>query len=231
MAALERLAHENFEGFRSDLERHGIDCDLELTGDLSVALEPHELDWLEEGAELLQRFGHEHELFDTDAMQAEVASPMYLGGLWDKTDAGLLDPGKLAVGLADAARAAGVRVNERSRVTGLRESGERVAVRTAGGVVLARRVLLATSAYPPLLRTIRRYVAPIYDYAIMTEPLTPAQRRRSAGAAARASATARTSSITTAYRPTTGFSGAATTPCTATAGRSARTSTTTRRRS
>jgi glycine/D-amino acid oxidase-like deaminating enzyme len=37
-------------------------------------------------------------------------------------------------------------------------------------------VLLATSAYPPLLRAIRRYVAPVYDYVLMTEPLSAAQR-------------------------------------------------------
>jgi glycine/D-amino acid oxidase-like deaminating enzyme len=176
MPVLERLAHENFEGFRADLDRHGVDCDLELTGELAVALEPHELDWFEEGAELLRRFGHEYEVFDAEAMRAEVASPTYLGGFWDKTDAGLLDPGKLAVGLAAAARAAGARIHERSRVTGLRDAAGRVAVHTAAGAVLARRVLIATSAYPPLLRSIRRYVAPIYDYALVTEPLTPAQR-------------------------------------------------------
>jgi glycine/D-amino acid oxidase-like deaminating enzyme len=36
-------------------------------------------------------------------------------------------------------------------------------------------VLLATSAFPPLLREIRRYVVPVYDYALVTEPLTAAQ--------------------------------------------------------
>ena len=40
----------------------------------------------------------------------------------------------------------------------------------------ARRVLLATSAYPPLLRAIRRYVVPVYDYVLVTEPLSAAQR-------------------------------------------------------
>ena len=51
-----------------------------------------------------------------------------------------------------------------------------MSVSTEGGVVQARLVLLATSAYPPLLRAIRRYIAPVYDYALMTEPLEPAQR-------------------------------------------------------
>ena len=42
---------------------------------------------------------------------------------------------------------------------------------TAAGRVRARKVLLATSAYPPLLREIGRYVVPVYDYALVTEPV------------------------------------------------------------
>ena len=45
-----------------------------------------------------------------------------------------------------------------------------------GGAVGARRVLLATGAFPPLLRALRAYVAPVYDYVLVTEPLTAAQR-------------------------------------------------------
>ena len=42
---------------------------------------------------------------------------------------------------------------------------------TAQGRVQARKVLLATSAYPPLLRAIKHYVVPVYDYALVTEPV------------------------------------------------------------
>jgi glycine/D-amino acid oxidase-like deaminating enzyme len=37
-------------------------------------------------------------------------------------------------------------------------------------------VLLATSAYPPLVRAVRRYVVPVYDHVLVTEPLSAAQR-------------------------------------------------------
>jgi glycine/D-amino acid oxidase-like deaminating enzyme len=37
-------------------------------------------------------------------------------------------------------------------------------------------VLLATGAYPPLTRAIRRLVAPVYDYVLVTEPLSAARR-------------------------------------------------------
>ena len=175
MRELERLGHENFQGFVADIERLGIDCGLELTGDLAVALEPHEVGWLEEGAALLKRYGHEHELFDREAVRDEVASPTYLGGLWDKTDAALVDPGRLAVSLARAALAAGVRIHEGSPSTDIVDDAPAVRVRTPSGHVRARRVLLATSAYPPLLRAMRRYIAPVYDYVLMTEPLSREQ--------------------------------------------------------
>src|SRR5580700_6870574 len=49
-------------------------------------------------------------------------------------------------------------------------------VRTRDGVVRAGQVALATSAFPALLRRLRPYVVPVYDYVLMTEPLSAAQR-------------------------------------------------------
>ncbi|MHB1571714.1 MAG: NAD(P)/FAD-dependent oxidoreductase, partial [Solirubrobacteraceae bacterium] len=67
---------------------------------------------------------------------------------------------------------------ELSPARGLRPTADAgVEVRTDAGLVRARHVLLATSAYPPLLAAIRRYIAPVYDYALMTEPLTDEQWR------------------------------------------------------
>ncbi|HEY1596103.1 MAG TPA: FAD-binding oxidoreductase, partial [Thermoleophilaceae bacterium] len=82
---------------------------------------------------------------------------------------------KLADGLREAAIGLGVRIYEHTAVTGLRDTGETVEVRTQRGAIKARRVLLATSAYKPLLAQMKRYLAPVYDYALITEPLTEAQ--------------------------------------------------------
>jgi glycine/D-amino acid oxidase-like deaminating enzyme len=168
MPVLERLALENFDGLVADLGRYAIDCDFEATGDLLALTDPYQEPWLEEEAETLRRFGHEVTVFDAAAMQAEVASPTYLGGVWDHTGSGIVDPGKLAAGLREAALRAGVRVYEHSAVDHITESHD---VITALGRVRARRVLLATSAYPPLVRAIKRYVVPVYDYALVTEPV------------------------------------------------------------
>jgi glycine/D-amino acid oxidase-like deaminating enzyme len=52
-----------------------------------------------------------------------------------------------------------------------------VVARTLTGEVTARRVVLATSAFPPLVRAIRRYVVPVWDYVLVSEPLNQEQRR------------------------------------------------------
>jgi glycine/D-amino acid oxidase-like deaminating enzyme len=175
---LERLGRENLAGLVADVERHGIDCDLEPTGELTPSIAPYQDEWAAETAALYGRFGYDVEVFaDAAAMRAEVDSPLYRSGAWVKDAGGVLDPAKLAIGLFEAARRAGVRVHEGTAVESLEEDGDRVAVRAAGGTLSARRVLVGTSAYPSPVRGVRRYIAPVYDYALISEPLSPEQRQ------------------------------------------------------
>ncbi|MFL5817321.1 MAG: NAD(P)/FAD-dependent oxidoreductase [Conexibacter sp.] len=176
---LERLADENFNGMRDDVRAHGIDCGWEENGVLSPALEPHELAWLEEAMAEARRFGHEVELLDEPETRAEVNSPTYIGAVWSKSGGALVDPARLATGLLDAALRMGVRVHEHSAALRLHEPAgvrDAIDVETAGGRVRARRVLLGTSAFPPLLRRLRAYIAPVYDYVLTTEPLSAQQK-------------------------------------------------------
>jgi glycine/D-amino acid oxidase-like deaminating enzyme len=173
---LERLGLENFEALARDLEELGIDAELERTGDLVVALEPHELPDLPEEAQLMRRFGYEVELLDGKQVRREITSEKFLGGLWTRTGSALVHPGKLGDGLRGAAARAGVRIHEYSPARELHPAGAGVSFATDAGVVNARGALLATSAYPPLLGAIRRYIAPVYDYALVTEPLDSDRR-------------------------------------------------------
>ena len=178
IAPLERFADENFDGLRADLGAHDIECDYETPGVLTVALEPRELDDLQEEVELARRFGHDVQLLDGDAARAEVNSPTYRGAVWDRTGSALVHPGRLVDGLRAAAQRTGVRIHELSPVRKLGDNDSTaVAIRTEAGIVKAPKVLLATSAYPPLVNAVGHYIAPVYDYALMTEPLTDAQRR------------------------------------------------------
>jgi glycine/D-amino acid oxidase-like deaminating enzyme len=76
-----------------------------------------------------------------------------------------------------AALAAGVRIHEHTPALGIEPAGrDAVDVRAPGATIRARRVLLATSAYPPLLARLRRFIVPVYDYVLVTEPLSAAQK-------------------------------------------------------
>lgn len=170
---LAALGRRNLDELRAAVDRYGIDCELEATGELTVATEAYQVPALRDGA--AEADPHDHLTFlDRDAIRSEVASPTYQAGLWDHDGTVLVHPARLAWGLARACEEAGVRIHEHTPVTGLRSGPLRLD--TPGGVVRARQVALGTNVFPSLLRRLRLHVVPVYDYALMTEPLTVAQR-------------------------------------------------------
>ena len=170
-AVLERLGRENLEAIERTVARYAMDTDFERTGELSVAVEPHQVAWLEEHAA-----AGNGRLLSQDQVRAEVDSPTYLAG-YQADDTALVHPVKLVRELARVAEDLGVEVFEDSPVTRLAggRSGP-VDVVTDGGTVRADRVALGTNVFPALLRRHRAYTIPVYDYAVMTEPLTAEQR-------------------------------------------------------
>jgi glycine/D-amino acid oxidase-like deaminating enzyme len=180
MAQLEQLGRENFAAIKETMERHGIDAGFEETGELAFATEPYQAEWLPEIVETARRYGWRAEAWSAERARQEVHSPTYHGAAHLPDGRAVVDPARLAWGLAGAARACGVHIHERSPVTGLERDKAGLVARTHAGRVTARRAILATSAFPPLVRAIRRYVVPVYDYVLVTEPLSP-ERRDSLG--------------------------------------------------
>jgi glycine/D-amino acid oxidase-like deaminating enzyme len=84
-------------------------------------------------------------------------------------------PAKLAWGLAAAAERLGVELHEHSPAVRLRTTHDGVTIATRHGTVRAARAALATNAFPALLPALRLFTVPIYDYVLMTEPLSPEQ--------------------------------------------------------
>jgi glycine/D-amino acid oxidase-like deaminating enzyme len=160
LGTLHRLGNENHAGLLADLDALGIDAGYEPVGEISVAVAPWQAEELVEHADLLAELGEDVEVLDAAAMRAEVASPTYLCGVWHRSHGGLVDPARLAWGLLAAVRRAGARVHEHTPVTAVRDGGATVAVTGPHLHVRARRVLLATNAFPALVAPIRRAVAP-----------------------------------------------------------------------
>jgi len=173
---LERLGAANLDGILTTVEEHGIDCRPERTGELSVATAPHQVEELREACGLMAGHGLPARWLERDEVRARVDSPTYLAGVHDPEGTVMVEPARLAWGLRRACLAAGVTIHEGSAARDLERRGGRMVVRTTSGSVVADRVALATNAFPPLLRRLRLMTVPVYDYALVTEPLTAAQK-------------------------------------------------------
>jgi glycine/D-amino acid oxidase-like deaminating enzyme len=172
---IEQEGRDNFDAIGDTIAREGIDCSWEPSGTLIVATAPHAVPWCASAVASLTSFGYDAELLDRDAVRAEVGSPTYLAGFWKRTGSAQVDPARLAWGLAALAERLGAAIHEHTPAIAIEEDGDAVVVRTPLGRVRARRAILATNAFPPLAKEIRRYVLPVYDHVLMTEPLSADQ--------------------------------------------------------
>jgi glycine/D-amino acid oxidase-like deaminating enzyme len=170
---LNRLGMENLDEIERTIADNGWDCDFERTGTLSVAVEQHQV------ADLREAHNGVTELFlDTAEVRAQLNSPTYLAGLWSARSTGMVHPGKLVAELAKACAEAGVEIFENSPVRGIDSKSaddNEVVVETLQGSAYAKKVALATNAFPSLLKRFRLHTVPVYDYVLMTEPLSAQQ--------------------------------------------------------
>jgi glycine/D-amino acid oxidase-like deaminating enzyme len=175
---LEREGVENLDGLIAFTRAHGIDCDLEETGTLALADQPYQVDEFKAWADEAAAYGERVEFLDREAARAEVHSPLWHAGLYRLPGRDVLvDPAKLCRGIARVAHERGVRIHEGTAVRGLARRAGRVILTTANGAeVSATHVVVATSAYSGWLGRLGSTFVPVYDYALVTEPLTPDQR-------------------------------------------------------
>ena len=173
---LEREGIANLAGLVAFTRSEGIDCDLEETGGLDVADQAHQVDefraWVDEAA----AWGEHLEFLNREAIQAEVHSPRFLAALYRPPGRDvLLDPAKLVRGLARAAERRSVAIHEHSPVVAVERRAGGVVVRTAGGIVRADHVVVATSAYSGWFGRLSDHFVPVYDYVLVSAPLTTGQ--------------------------------------------------------
>jgi glycine/D-amino acid oxidase-like deaminating enzyme len=167
---LRRMGYENLDAIEQFVVEHGLDVEFERTGQLSVALEPHQVEWLGESTDPLV------ETLDAEAVQARIASPRFLGGDFSPKDNANVHPAKLAQELGRHAASIGVEIFEQTPVTKLSGDADGpLQFHTDRGTVTAERAALCTNVFPSLLKRYVFHTVPVYDYVLMTEPLTDEQ--------------------------------------------------------
>ncbi len=154
-----------------------IDCALEPTGQLHVALCPRHAARLGREAERLAALGFTAPLLDRAAVRRAVGTDAYHAAL--RLPGALLDPVRLLAGLARAAAARGVRLHEGVRVARVEPAPApgrdvRVVCEDPAGrttTLTAPRVVVATNAGLPGLGLLAGRVVPLRAHALVTAPL------------------------------------------------------------
>ena len=167
------LGRRNVDEMEAFFLHHKIDCDFERSGRLFVALTPDHVEEAKRAIETAREVGvTDIRLLNAQETQAEIHSPLYLGGL-HASGAGIVHPMKLVEGLKKTALQLGVRIFENSPIQEIR-SGQ---IMTSGGSVTAKKTILATDAYSHHLfpQLLQRFV-PLYDYILVSDPLTSQQQ-------------------------------------------------------
>lgn len=178
IAVLEQLGKENMKGFLATLERHKIDAHNTWGGELTVAIGPERVPDVRAEYELHREHGHNAAFLDEEAVRAEIDSPLFAAGCWNKNLSGTVHPALLAWGLKRAALDLGVRLHELTPMERVEREKGVLKVTTHDGTIRAKKVLLATNAFAAGDRRIKRRVAGIRDRIIATEPLSEEQLGR-----------------------------------------------------
>ena len=158
-----------------------VDCDLEAQGGLTIAATAGEWQTLRASGTALWAAGFPIELVEPGDLAAHLhlpPPPTFLGALYNPETV-LINPAKLARAmLAEAVRLGAILAPHTEVTSWQAEPGGGFVVETARGVVRARRLVLATNAWTPLLAgALRERVQPVRGQVFATVPAPPAFRR------------------------------------------------------
>jgi glycine/D-amino acid oxidase-like deaminating enzyme len=150
---------------------NGIDANYHQDGYLWSATNDHQRDDWGTMVDGLARYGeHPFEVLSPAETAQRTGSAVHVGGALERS-AAIVQPALLARGLRRAAIERGVRVFERSPMTGIERAGGAPVVRTAGGRLRAARVVLAMNAWATRFAEIRRHVLVIASDVVATAPI------------------------------------------------------------
>ena len=159
------------------VREESVDCDFRRVGRLKLAAKPAHAASLQRTCEwLAQNVDPDYQVIDGRAIRDEVASGAFHGGMLHAPSA-QVHPGKLAVGLGEAAARHGAQVYENAPVTALEPlAGAARRIVTPRGSVEAQQVLVATgSTDTGPFGWFRRRLAPVGSFIVVTEPLGAAR--------------------------------------------------------
>lgn len=171
------LSMESVQLCRDLIAEHAIDCDLQS----GILHADHLMRYVAETREYVEKLQYDYQhdqiqFLSQDEMREQVASPAYYGGSLDLA-AAHLHPLNYALGLAKAAADAGAIIYEQSPVLSY-DKGNPLKVKTVGGTIIAKHVILACNGYLDTLENkVASRIMPINNFIVATEQMSDSERR------------------------------------------------------
>ncbi|MGA0572189.1 NAD(P)/FAD-dependent oxidoreductase [Variovorax sp. VNK109] len=173
---LDAEVRDGFETFRMLTKE--FDCDAHDGGHLYVAHRKSMLAYLSNETQVMrEHFGYDARMLTPEEIRENYCDEREAAGALLEPDGIGIHPLKYTFGAIRAARALGVKLHTASPVQGWETIGGVHHLRTPGGTVRARRVVVCTGGYTgqELHPSLKNKVMPILSNSIVTRPLTAAE--------------------------------------------------------
>jgi gamma-glutamylputrescine oxidase len=158
------------DAIRGNIERHGIDCDMQIQDSLFIANSRKGAAVVRNEHDTRVRLGYESTLYDGETIRAVLGSEGYFGGVRYPGTFGI-NAYLYCQAMRDVLRQSGVVIHEQSSVTGIGE-GE---VEANGVTVRADTVVLCLDRFLPELDVLPKEVYHAQTFLAVSAPLTDAE--------------------------------------------------------
>jgi glycine/D-amino acid oxidase-like deaminating enzyme len=166
------IGKQNVDEILEFLETNHIQCQQQQTGRFFVALTQAQIEEGKHSLEVAAKLGiSDRRWLNAEEIQNEVRSSLYLGAVF-APGAVILNPFQLVQGLKQYLLQRKVSFFEQTKV---REIGS--TIRADSGTLSAKKIIVATDAFTHHLfpKLLSRFI-PLYDYILVSDPLTPQQQ-------------------------------------------------------
>ncbi|MCF8067105.1 MAG: FAD-binding oxidoreductase [Desulfobacterales bacterium] len=173
---IDKLGIRNLEELLGSLERYNIDARYDNVGHMTVAINEGQVVKLRQKYERKKAAGADNLWLNQNEVRKAVNSPMFLAGTWWRdSQGGTVDPARLCWGLKETILSLGVRIFEGTSLIDMAPHESGMKATCANGTITCDKILMGTNGFPNPIRRIRKTAIPVWDYQMVTEPLTPAQ--------------------------------------------------------
>lgn len=162
------------QSYLKDLvERFNIDCQMKHCGKYQAAIETRGVAVLDAYRRGLDKLGQPYEMIEADELPGHIGTHFYRKALFTPGTS-LIQPSALVKGLADSLPD-NVTLYENTAITEV-QYGDRTLLKHAGGSITADKLILTNNAFGMSFGFLPGRMLPVFTYASLTRPMTPAEQ-------------------------------------------------------